>query len=811
MNAPGAAVRAIAAANAANGPKTSPFPVPNATTRGRGKRLTDVERIEIITRLEDKAAPMSRAKAARLYGVTPAAIGKLMKNSQQVKKRYLDAGTEAGNARDKRQRGGFIKNVSFEDELYKWICSVRARNIPLLVAHVQQKAKLLAKEHTKSDTFKASNGWYYRFCSRYGLTPASLHASTRGNAAAGDAVAALPPHNSVSSRSGSNSVPEARSKAYARDSAEEHARKLKEVQACVAEYSPEFVYNLSEARMFYQLLPSHIRPPPAMNEHSSSIPVPRSAPGTPSLTPGKAPGSSARHRSAPSSSPSSSSSSPEGVGVIERILVLVCSNAAGTHKIPLLAVGKDPDPPSLRSLYGSGAVGGSSGSPLDVSAQYFSQREVWCDRHTLKHWCRNVFLPAIRQRTARPVLLLIENPGNHLDSFEQENVRTMFIPTPPQAPSKSSNVENSNGTHQDTSSLSDHITASKQPLECGVIRDLKRRYKISLFQAMLSFLERPDDEKFRLMQRAMKKPPGTIGVAFGRVPHVNDAIRLLEGSWNAIPSEMIRDCWRKSRLLAQVVPPPSPRPLSYELEISDELVVLELCSMLRNVTVVDDMNGLGKELRQWMSADDDNSDRMQQELLHDLQKILHEEEQNGEKPLQTTLQEHLQHQAPIQFQNSARGPQDGMNFEHLNVNAAHRLVAAGLDPAAAALAMGLDTQVMYRADMVHQGRPQHSMNGSSPSPMDPNMLMRERQKAITYAMRSLAAAEEALDSPFVADFFGNATSSAAMETVASVLRELRRVQRGKQSTLMAATASDSAQDEDASTTSAHQYFYGPSS
>lgn len=155
--------------------------------KGKGRRLTDSERMDIIASLEDPSTQLSRAECARQYGVTPAAISKLMKVSGSVKKRYSDAG--GGGARGKRQRGGFSKNVPFEDELFQWICSVRARNVPLLVAHVQQKAKLLAARHKMKDDFKASNGWYYRFCGRYGFTPASLHA---GAPAAAPAAALAP-------------------------------------------------------------------------------------------------------------------------------------------------------------------------------------------------------------------------------------------------------------------------------------------------------------------------------------------------------------------------------------------------------------------------------------------------------------------------------------------------------------------------------------------------------------------------------------------------------------------------------------------
>lgn len=812
-----AASSAAAVAAPASGPAEGHKP---PTTKGRGKRLTDSQRMEIIARLEDKAAPISRAKCARLYGVTPAAISKLMKVSQNVKKRYTDAGADAGNARDKRQRGGFVKNVSFEDELYQWICSVRARNIPLLVAHVQQKAKLLAHKHEMSDSFKASNGWYYRFCSRYGLTPATLHAGA-GRASHVEMsmpVSASPLTSRARSAAASSSTTGLSNddvKVFPKTSEAKFAKSVSELQEQVASYGPEFVYNLSEARLFYQLLPSYVRPPPTPAELSAS------AAGGASSTTAAAPSSSngsASKRSGNASALSGASAHPsDTVGKMERVLLLVCTNGTGTHKIPLLVVGKDPAPPSLqalKSLHLTSSNGGSAGTnkALDLSTQYYSQREVWCDRHTFAYWCEHIFLPAIRQRTARPVLLLVENPGGHLDRFQQENVLTTFIPTRAQAGGAASS--GSSSSHA-VNTLSNHPAVRMQPMQCGVIRDLKRRFKIALFQAMLTFLERPDDERFRLHQRAMKKPSGCAGIALGRPPHLHDAIRVLDGAWNAIPSDMVRECWIKSELTPPSEPLKSPAS-SFELEISDELVVLELCSMLRNVTVVEDMNALAKELRQWLNSDDDNSERMQQELLHDIQKLLQEEEQiNGTLSYHNTQQQQQQQQGQPQHarqdeqQHQQNAAQDMMS---LNMSAAQRLVAAGIDPAAAAAAMGFDPQFLYRTDMAAQSRQTQPSNPAVPAAMDIGLLLREKQKAVAYALRSLAAAEEALDSPFVTEFFGEPTAAAAMETVSHVLRELRRVQRGKQSTLMAATTGTSSgpnQDEDAATTSAHEYFYGP--
>lgn len=92
----------------------------------------------------------------------------------------------------------------------------------------------------------------------------------------------------------------------------------------------------------------------------------------------------------------------------------MCTNCTGTHKIPLLVVGKEKTPSCLET------------AGVGLGASYLSQREVWCDDRTFQHWCERVFLPAIRQRTTQPVLLVAENPGGRLGEFQRENMKTVF-------------------------------------------------------------------------------------------------------------------------------------------------------------------------------------------------------------------------------------------------------------------------------------------------------------------------------------------------------------------------------------------------
>lgn len=707
--------------------------------KGRGKRLTDCERMEIIAKLEDPECALSRAACAKDYGVSPAAISKLMKGSQAVKKRYSDAG-ESGQ-RDKRQRGGLSRSVRFEDELFQWISSVRARKVPLLVSHVQQKAKLLAAQHGAKEDFKASNGWYYRFCGRYGLQPAVLHA---GHSA------------------GSSQEPLQETKTED----EATTQQLKALRDRVETFGDEFVYTLSEARLFYQLLPSQIRPDGQDGEIAARNAVDRYGLST-------------------------------GGGKTPRVLVLLCANATGTHKIPLLVVGKEEAPSCLTALQPPDSEVSSALTGVDagrgLGASYYSQREVWCDDRTFQHWCRKVFVPAVRRRTSRPVLLIAENPGGRIMPFYEEHVSTAFLP--PRASIGANDValltqpadQNGQLSGVETSSNGMSSSVYHQPLHGAIIRDLKRRYKISLFQERINFLDTPDDDKLRLMQRALKKPDGSAGIALGRAPHALDAMRLLAEAWEAIPSALISSSWVKSSL-GSIVELPMPT-IS---EPDDDFIVIELCSLLQKIAQVDDVNGLAKELRQWLYVDDDSSERMQQELLHDIQQLLQEEQQIISKECVDQELQDIDEKSGTQQQGS---PQTQLRQQQENASTLLDTASlpTNIDPSQAGI-------LSYRnADQ----------QPASESTMDSNGVLLEKQKMIANALRAIAEAEEALDNADVAGYFGESATTQALEDISRTLRRLHRIQRGKQSTLVAVAVNAAPNGEGASGALAtHEYFYG---
>lgn len=147
--------------------------------RGAGRRLNDQERMEILDILA-REAKVKNVDLAKRYGVSEGAIRKLKQVKDRIRDRYY-LGNE--HNRDKRKRGGFARNAQFEQELYQWICRMREAQayqlLPLTQTAVRQQAMLLAQKYERMGTFKASPGWFARFCSRHRLDP-PMTSSTAG-------------------------------------------------------------------------------------------------------------------------------------------------------------------------------------------------------------------------------------------------------------------------------------------------------------------------------------------------------------------------------------------------------------------------------------------------------------------------------------------------------------------------------------------------------------------------------------------------------------------------------------------------------
>lgn len=71
---------------------------------------------------------------------------------------------------------------------------------------------------------------------------------------------------------------------------------------------------------------------------------------------------------------------------MDRVTLVLCTNATGTHKIPVSMIGEAERPMCFR--------GAENESPLP----YFNKKKAWMDQHVYARWWSTVFLPAVRER-----------------------------------------------------------------------------------------------------------------------------------------------------------------------------------------------------------------------------------------------------------------------------------------------------------------------------------------------------------------------------------------------------------------------------
>ena len=111
----------------------------------------------------------------------------------------------------------------------------------------------------------------------------------------------------------------------------------------------------------------------------------------------------------------------------ERITIMPCSNAAGSHKLRLAFVGKAKKPKSLK------------GADLRcLPVDYFNQRQAWMDTVIFKEWFHHKFVPQVRDFLMRynlppRAMLILEKTPSHppAESLTSDdgNIFALFLPS----------------------------------------------------------------------------------------------------------------------------------------------------------------------------------------------------------------------------------------------------------------------------------------------------------------------------------------------------------------------------------------------
>ena len=134
----------------------------------------------------------------------------------------------------------------------------------------------------------------------------------------------------------------------------------------------------------------------------------------------------------------------------------------------------------------------------------------------------DVFLPAIRKRTSRPVILIADNFGSHDSTdaaLQDQQVKWVLLPP--------------------------NCTSVHQPMDQGIIAVLKRKYKSKMLHAMVKNLERYDE----LRAVGASIAAGVRGMNHAYPPNLLDAATIAHKVWESIDQSTLLNCWLKADIL----------------------------------------------------------------------------------------------------------------------------------------------------------------------------------------------------------------------------------------------------------------------
>lgn len=185
----------------------------------------------------------------------------------------------------------------------------------------------------------------------------------------------------------------------------------------------------------------------------------------------------------------------------KRVTLLATVNASGDFRLPLVVIHKYINPRALKHC-------NLETLPVD----YYGQKKAWMDSSIFKNWFKTKFVPRVKHYLSTKglpakALLLMDNAPSHPSTEELCSrdglIKTMFLPA--------------------------NTTSLIQPMDQGILYNLKRRYKRNLLEKMILY--------------------ETIGGLpydqFAKNLNNKDCIYSVANAWEQIQSSSLQKAWNK--------------------------------------------------------------------------------------------------------------------------------------------------------------------------------------------------------------------------------------------------------------------------
>jgi hypothetical protein len=161
---------------------------------------------------------------------------------------------------------------------------------------------------------------------------------------------------------------------------------------------------------------------------------------------------------------------------------------SGSEKLPILAIGKSKKPRSFKNK--------------KIPVEYKANLKAWMTAKIFEE-----FLNAWDERLGkqrRSVLLCLDNFSGHPSNLQLKNIKMIFFPP--------------------------NTTANSQPMDQGIIENLKRNYKKVLLRRRLESMDMGKEFNFTLL----------------------DALHLIHCAWNQVSESTIKNCFGKANFYEKV-------------------------------------------------------------------------------------------------------------------------------------------------------------------------------------------------------------------------------------------------------------------
>lgn len=286
----------------------------------------------------------------------------------------------------------------------------------------------------------------------------------------------------------------------------------------------------------------------------------------------------------------------------DRVTFMPCCNAEGTHKLPLLVLGKSKTPRVFKNA--------------ELPVVYKASSKGWMTRPVFMEWFKTCFIPCVKKfltdvNRPKKALLLIDNAPSHPPEEEinfDPDFRVMFLPP--------------------------NCTAVLQPMDQNLIQNIKVGYRKRLLNQVISN-EGADIVKM-LKEYNLKDAVDNLDLAWKSI-----SLKNIQKSWGALWTEPI--CGTE-----ELEDPESHEdnlPLS---ELRKRLCVVnesDLKAITDSLNIIDPENDLSSnDIMQWATGEKDTIvDQIEEDIINEA--IVNKDQQNesGESDIEGEIVQRVKH------------------------------------------------------------------------------------------------------------------------------------------------------------------------